>query len=296
MLNFLPITLDRRGEIHPLLYGAGRQGCEYSFANLLFWMSAFTDYTTVGGFVCVRMKSKQGERFLFPAGVGDPTAAIELLRRDAAERGVPFQMVGVTKNDRRLLEMFYPGRFLFTVLRDMSDYTYPVEQLAELAGKKLQAKRNHINHFIAEHPDWRTEPISEGNVELCRRCAQKWFLAHGESDGEREHGILETALMNMQTLGMEGLLLLEGDEPLAFSLGNRITEKVFDVNFEKADADVHGSFAVINREMARMVRSRYPEVTLLNREDDMGLPGLRKAKESYQPILLEKYSAVWEEK
>ena len=94
---------------------------------------------------------------------------------------------------------------------------------------------------------------------------------------------------------MEGLLLLDGDKPLAFSLGNRITQTVFDVNFEKADADVNGSYAIINREMARMVRSRYPQVELLNREEDMGVPGLRKAKESYRPILLEKSHAIWKD-
>ena len=295
MLNFSPITLDRREQLHPLLYAAGRQGCEYSFANLLFWMPKNTGIAEAAGFLCVRMTWKGSERFLFPAGVGDPSAAIELLRRDAQERGVKFQLGGVTKKDRQLLELFYPGRFSFTLQRDMFDYTYPVEQLAELAGKKLQAKRNHINRFVSEHPDWRTEPITEENVELCRRCAQKWFLAHDAKDGEREHGILETALANFRYLQMEGLLLMDGDEPLAFSLGNRITEKTFDVNFEKADADVHGSFAIINREMARMVRGKYPEVEVLNREDDMGMPGLRKAKESYQPILLEKHFAAWEE-
>ncbi|MBR3849484.1 MAG: DUF2156 domain-containing protein [Oscillospiraceae bacterium] len=99
----------------------------------------------------------------------------------------------------------------------------------------------------------------------------------------------------MRELELEGLLLLDGNEPLAFSMGNRITEKVFDVNFEKADADVQGSFALINREMARMVRDRYPQVELLNREEDMGVPGLRKAKESYRPILLEKSRALWVE-
>ena len=293
MLEFLPITLDRRDALHPRLYAAGRKGCEYSFANLLLWIAPRGGCAEVAGCVCTRVTWKSGARYFFPAGIGDPTAALELLRLDAAERGEPFRLAGVTERDKTMLELFYPGRFTFTLQRDMFDYTYPVEQLAELAGKKLQAKRNHINRFISEHPDWRVEPITEENVELCRSCAQKWFLAHDAKDGAREQEILETALSNFRTLGMEGLLLMDGDEALAFSLGNRITEKTFDVNFEKADAEIHGSFAIINREMARMVRGRYPDVEVLNREDDMGLPGLRKAKESYQPILLQKYFAEW---
>ena len=69
-------------------------------------------------------------------------------------------------------------------------------------------------------------------------------------------------------------------------MGNRIRPTVFDVNFEKADATVNGAYAIINRDFARMLRARYPELELLNREDDMGLEGLRRAKESYVPDLL----------
>ncbi len=108
MLNFLPITIDRRDAIHPKLYAAGRLGCEYSFANLLFWMSSAGGFAEAAGFVCVRLVWKNSARYLFPAGIGDPTGALELLRLDAAERGEPFRLAGVTERDKRLLEMFYP--------------------------------------------------------------------------------------------------------------------------------------------------------------------------------------------
>ncbi len=295
MLNFQAITMDKRSELHPLLYAAGRQDCVSTFANMLLWMGGYAEYAILDGFVCVRIRGDHGEFFYFPAGVGDPAAAIERLRQDAAERNIPFRLGGVTEENRAFLEAAFPGKFSFTTNRDHFDHLYPVEQLAELAGKKLQAKRNHINRFAAEHPDWRTEPISEQNLALCRSCAHRWLAKHGDKDAAREFGILEQAMDCMRELELEGLLLLDGNEPLAFSMGNRITEKVFDVNFEKADADVQGSFALVNREMARMVRDRYPQVELLNREEDMGVPGLRKAKESYRPILLEKSRALWVE-
>ena len=85
---------------------------------------------------------------------------------------------------------------------------------------------------------------------------------------------------------MEGAALFTPDRLVAFTMGNRIRPTVFDVNFEKADATVNGAYAIINRDFARMLRARYPELELLNREDDMGLEGLRRAKESYVPDLL----------
>ena len=95
----------------------------------------------------------------------------------------------------------------------------------------------------------------------------------------------------MDALELEGGLITVQGKPVAFSLGSLTTPECFNVHFEKAFADIQGSYPTIAREMARMVRERHPEVKWLNREDDMGLEGLRKAKLSYYPeILLEKYT------
>ncbi len=107
---------------------------------------------------------------------------------------------------------------------------------------------------------------------------------------------LYTGLANLNELELEGLLLLAGDTPVALSLGSRLNETVFDVHFEKADADIPGAYPLINREFARYIQKKCPEIRYFNREDDMGLPGLRRAKESYTPdLLLEQYWAVWVE-
>ena len=100
---------------------------------------------------------------------------------------------------------------------------------------------------------------------------------------------------DFEALGLEGLLLKAEGRVVAFTMGNQIQRDTFDVNFEKAFAEIQGAYPVINREFARHIRARYPEIVYLNREDDMGLPGLRRAKESYHPdILLCKASAVLE--
>lgn len=295
MLEFRKVTLEDREWIHEMLYHAGRKGCEYSFANLFFWLNRNGGVARVGDHLCFQTCYGGFCSFFYPAGQGDVQPVIELLRQDARERGVPFVLRGVTREDREELERLYPGKFTFTLLRDSYDYTYPVEKLANLAGKKLQAKRNHINRFIAEHPDWFTEPLTETNTKKCEEMAHRWYEEHNDAKSlDTEKAALFTALSNRERMGMVGLVLYDGENVVGFSMGNRITEKVFDVNFEKAFAAIPGAYALVNREFSRMIAAKFPEVELLNREDDMGLDGLRKAKESYSPDLLEKMIAKWE--
>ena len=107
-----------------------------------------------------------------------------------------------------------------------------------------------------------------------------------------EREAVETALAQMDELGVTGGLIRAEGRVVAFSLGSLTTQDCYNVHFEKAYGELQGAYAVINREMARWVRATFPQVAYIDREDDMGLEGLRKAKLSYYPdILLEKYSA-----
>ena len=197
-----------------------------------------------------------------------------------------------------LLERLFPGKFEFTSYRDSFDYIYTVEELAELHGKKLQAKRNHCNRFEAEHPDFKTQRVTPETIPLCREMTEKWYEAHDWNEKiEYEKIAIARAFDCFSETGMDGLLLVENGEVLAFSLGARMNERYYDVCFEKAFSAINGAYAMINREFSRMIAEKYPAVAYLNREDDMGEPGLRKAKESYQPtLLLEKFTADWKEK
>ena len=101
-------------------------------------------------------------------------------------------------------------------------------------------------------------------------------------------------MAHYEQMGLDGLLLRAGGKVVAFTMGEQMgAEDTYDVHFEKAFAEVPGAYPMINREFARWVQEHYPEVRYLNREDDMGVEGLRQAKKSYYPdLLLEKYSAV----
>ena len=296
MLYFRKLTLADRDTVHALLYKAGRQGCEYSFANLYFWLMQYGEVAILENYLVCRMCYKGQCCYLYPAGTGDVFPVLEAMRADAKALGVPFVLRSVTKEDKPVLEALYPEKFTFTEHRDSFDYLYPIEKLASLAGKKLQAKRNHINKFIAEHPNWHTKELDESLVPVVQALCETWYAEHEEDSSlQTERNALETALDNREAMGMEGIVLFDGEEALGFSMGNRLNEQVFDVNFEKAYASVQGSYPMVTREFARHIQQKHPAVTTLNREDDMGLEGLRKAKESYYPDLLVKMIAVWED-
>ncbi len=210
-----------------------------------------------------------------------------------SQRGIPCRLTGLVRDEIQQLEALFPGRWRYHCARDSFDYVYAIDDLADLRGKKLQSKRNYVNRFWQEHPDCRVEAVTGENVDLVAAFAEQWYARRLEEDPyadfHMERAALKKALAHLELLGMEGLLLVERGEILAMTLGTPLSRDTYDVNFEKARADVDGAYAAINREFARYIRQRHPAVQFLNREDDLGLEGLRKAKLSYKPHhLLEK--------
>lgn len=284
MLNFRDILISDRAALHPLLFDAVDRGSEYSFATLFCWgrqQVAFVEEKPV--FFC-RFGTWCTYQYPFYA-----PELVDVLREDARERGVPLRFFGLTLAETEALEARYPGEFSVQSNRDSADYIYDIERLAHLHGKKLQSKRNHCNRFEADWPDYRVIPLTEELLPRCREFTHQWYRSHGERGYDGERQAIGRTFDNFTALGMEGILLETTAGMVGFSMGNRIRPDTFDVNFEKALADVNGAYPMVNREFARWLQGRYPELRYLNREDDMGIEGLRRAKESYFPdILLEK--------
>jgi hypothetical protein len=220
----------------------------------------------------------------YPAGPGDARDAIELLMADAAERDIPLRLAGLNKQDVEDLQTWYPDRFCFHCGRDGHEYVYAIDDLADLKGKKYQPKRNHVNRFLAEYPDAVILPLSDETLPDAEALASRWYQRRTEEeDAGMEHIALRRAFENWKALGMMGLVMYVGNQVVAMTMGSFLSEDTVDVHFEKADTDYPGAYAVINRAFARHIRDHYPAVRFLNREDDMGLEGLRKAKLSYHP-------------
>ena len=299
MLTFECPQFEDRQWVQPLLSAEADPACEYSFASIYLWSRAWPQQIArCGGRLLVRIQGALGLSYLYPAGSGPLAPAVDAIAADAAANGVPPTLVCVTAEQRAALEGACPGRFAFEADRDGFDYLYDINRLADLPGKKLHAKRNHIRRFDDQFPDWLLEEITPANVPECVELERQWAAIRQEEAGEDGDSVSEEtialieALYHMDKLGLEGALIRADGSPVAFSLGGLITPEVFGVNFEKSFGDIQGAYPAINRELARFVRERHPQVKWLNREDDMGLEGLRKAKLSYYPdLLLVKHTA-----
>ena len=293
MIDFHEITLRDRDWVCPILYAANKPGADYTFTNMFFWTNYYGQVGRTGDFVTQYLHWNGRDIYLFPAGQGDLRAAVDAVMEDCLRRSGALRFRGVTADARAFLEAQYPDQFTFTPYRDSFDYIYTVEELTELRGKKLQSKRNHCHRFEGEHPDWRTEVITPESIPSCRAMVKIWYENHPENYEIRsEKAAIAKAFDHFESVGMDGLMLLDGEQLLGFSMGARMNRTYYDVCFEKAYADVQGAYTMINREFSRYIAQKYPELEFLNREDDMGEEGLRKAKESYQPtLLLEKCTA-----
>lgn len=194
--------------------------------------------------------------------------------------------------DREQLEEWFPGEFLIAEDRDDFDYIYSREKLATLAGKKLHGKRNHIARF-KDGGDWHYEPMTEKNLEDCRQMTYTWIKMRQEKWNEEmneEVEVLHEAFDHKEELGLVGGVLYRWDEIVAFTLGEPLNSDTFVVHFEKAYPEMQGAYPMINQQFVQHVCG---EFSYVNREEDTGDAGLRKAKLSYYPeILLKKYVAV----
>lgn len=287
--------------VQPLLAAEGLPLCNYSFPVLFCWKDAYGfQYAPLDRRLLVRLNSSWGHSYLWPAGEGDPTPALEALTQDARAEGHPLRLIGLTLYHKNWLEDHYPGRFLFQEVRDGFDYLYSVDRLADLPGKKLHAKRNHIHRLDENCPGWTWAPLTSQDIPACLALDAAWHqealtreTPGGLSSLDDEHQALVLALTHLHTLGLEGILLRWQEEILGFSLGAPLTETIFDVHFERAQGAIQGAYPAVNRSFAQYIRQRHPQVRYLDREDDMGLPGLRKAKLSYYPDHLQvNFSAV----
>lgn len=261
------------------------RGCEFSFTNLCIWGEQ--NFAEVADHLVLFSHFGSHTVYPYPIGKGDKRAVLDRIIADAKARGIPCNISGVTDEARMTLEELYPDMFEFHYNDGSFDYVYDINDLADLAGKKYHAKRNHLNRFREAHPNFKVVPIDDGNVDSVKRMSEEWYEAklreNPESDFHMERAALEKALNNFNTLGLCGLIVLDGETMLAMAVASRMNNDTFDVHFEKARADVQGAYAAINCEFAKYIREKYDTVRYLDREEDMGIEGLRRAKESYRP-------------
>ena len=294
MIDFQKLNLSHRDAYNEILFSCSPRGCENSFANLALW--GLQKVAFLHG--CVAFFSHFFGRsvYPYPIGNGDRRAVIEEIMADAAERGIPCRITGMTDEDRAELEDWFPGKFLLKATRDGSDYVYAIDDLADLKGRKYQKKRNHANRFRAEHPDYTVVPLTACNMPMAQHMINDWYTTRMKEDPEGDYMLENIALAKAcrcyDGLDLDGILLMDGNRVIAVTMGSKLAEDTFDIHFEKAREEVDGAYTVVNQEFARYLRLKYPGIAYLDREDDMGLEGLRKAKLScHHHHMIEKHRA-----
>ncbi len=295
MLEFKPIRLEDAEWMRPLLEKAGAKSCEASFGNMFAWAPTYSsEIARVGDRIIMKISSHIGEcpaSFLYPVGTGDAKPAVEAILEYFNDCRCCFRMYGLEEQEKEALEAAFPGKFHLDAHREHSDYVYLVSDLIELAGKKYHQKRNHLKKFY--ELNWSFEPITEATVEECLAFNEKWCeekRALGMDGVDEEQIAVERCLRNMEKIGCFGGILRVDGNLAAFTVAERLNDDTVVIHFEKADASVPGAYPAINREfLANMCR----EYTYVNREDDLGIEGLRKAKLSYHPVeLVVKYGVT----
>ena len=304
MIRFRDPEIQDRAWIDGCFQASGNQGCEYGFVTLFLWSDTYHQQVArMEGYVLERLQGRVGAGYLFPVGTGPLEPVLSALEEDAAARGEPCRFFCVTPEQRQQLETARPGAYRLEPDRAGWDYLYRLDRLAALPGRGLQAKRNHIHRFEERYPDWRVEDITVDNLAECAEMDLEWNRLYrvehtGKEDWEEqtrldERHAMSRAFAHYEALGLFGLLLRAEEKVVAFTMGSLMNPETVDVHFEKAYGEMQGAYPLINREFARWIQAHRPGVSWLNREDDMGLEGLRRSKESYHPDqMVEKYLAI----
>ena len=290
MLEFRKADISDRAWANELLEKSGYMGCEYSFSNNIAW-SRLSDSS-----VCrykdfyIGISGGNAPMFTFPAGFGDYGEVLRQMHDYAKAMGKPFAIWNVTSDMLEILKQSFSENFTVNGNEDSSDYVYLAEDLISLSGKKLHSKRNHLKKFYEY--DWSYEPVQKENFA---ECIEFLTLNYNEKNGiEDKSSVAEQFAINtyftyFDELELKGGLLRVGGKIVAVTVGERLNKETFVVHIEKADTEYHGSYTAINNEFAKHAMRDYIYV---NREEDLGIEGLRRAKRSYNPVFQVEKSIV----
>jgi len=273
-----------------LKYIGKSENSTLSFTTLFTW--SFNNrirYDILDGCMVLVFCGKNNCLCTFPYGDGDSISALKKSYEYMKKTGEP-SFALMTEEQARTLNETFPDEFEIFNDENNQDYVYLTEDLIELKGKKYQQKRNHLNAFLKNY-EYTYERLSIENLDEIKELFYKWF------DGQTNHDLGDSEIATMKILdNMDKLGVIAGgirvDKKLvAFSVGEAITDDMAHIPIEFADTDYRGAFNVINRDFCA---NEWKNYRYINREEDMGLQGLRYAKQAYCPVkMVEKYRTIY---
>jgi hypothetical protein len=299
MLEFKTPTPKDRQWVMDLSARSNLRSADFSYGTIFCWsdpiglkVARFNDR------LLTRFTINGETMYTYPVGSGELKPAVEAIKADAEMLGAKFKMKSITRDVLEEVENLFQQKPKLWFSEDFSDYVYKAESLANLSGRKMHQKKNHVNRFMSENK-WSFEPIDSGNIDECHEMAANWFVdAEEERDNSGYLGeirAIRKTLDNYFGIGFDGGLIRVNGEISAFTIGEMISKDTMVTHYEKASPHVNGAYTIINQQFAKYMMEKYPELVYINREEDMGLEGLRQAKRSYHPeFMVDKFTAVWE--
>ncbi len=290
MLHFKKLTIQDRALYEQFKNENGYRYCIQTFQGAYLWRNAVQIHFAVHkNFLFLKLLfHNNANHYMFPIGKGDYQEAFELIKEEAKQHNCCYSINQVVEEERHLIQPFAEANGLTEIaIRDNFEYWYDVEKITTLSGKKLQPKRNHINQFLKNYTNWSYDPIEAKDIPECIDFIMLWERLKNEPDNEylqQDDDVFIKNLPLMAELGIDGGLLRVNGEIVALSVGSELNKEVKMIIFEKARSDVKGAYPMIFQQYVKKFCQGYKYVSRL---EDVGDEGLRKAKLSYYPEVLQ---------
>ena len=290
-MEFKPFRIEDKARIDSYfaVHHYEQIGC--TFNTLFLWQDAYqTSWAEQDGILFVRAGTGKDTFFMPPFAKEEENFVHGLahIHEEYDRLGLPFRLKSASSWVTEQIERLVPGKYDFIEDRDNEEYIYRTEDMIRLPGKKLRMKKNHLNGFLRQYADYQYEAITKENLEDAKAGIHDWFLRHG--DIEEEEQAIKRCFDHWDALGVKGAVIRIYGKVEAFTNGDSINEKMAHIIFEKANPEIRGLYQAINRDF---LMHEFADTEFVNREEDLGLPGLREAKMGYHPDhLTEKYDVV----
>lgn len=288
-LMFKDITLQDRTLINTYLQQEEFMISDISFGNLFIWrLARKIAFCILHDCLIIETTYINEAPFcFFPIGSGDKKKALLSLHNHYKQKGQNLIFHSIEKQNLDLLYEVFGDSITPILNRDRSDYIYKTQDLIELTGRKYHKKKNHLNRFFDEYKGFSFETIGENNLSELLHVWRKWDNAGNDIGLQNESKGIISVFENYADLGFLGGLLRFNGEVIAFSFGEVISKNLCIIHIEKADINYRGAYQAINQQL---LLHCFSDILYVNREEDLGIEGLRKAKLSYNPeFILEKY-------
>lgn len=291
ILHFHAIELADLPLINGYISNQKYRICDYTIGVLYMWSSFLNyEYALSNGMLIIRSCLNATMTFSIPLGEGDLAAALDDIQAFCAQNDYPLNFHGVTWEAVKILVNKFGDRFNITEMLSWGEYLYNYSDLLHLSGKKYHSKRNHISQFKRQYP---TAVFKEITVETLPKIKDflNRYYEQTEKDQQlfyKEKNMLHKVFDSYDELKPQGGYLDVDGEVAAFAIGETQGDIIY-IHIEKADTNYKGSYAAINNEYLQHFAA--DGTNFVNREEDVGDPGLRKAKLSYYPLeIIKKYS------